>query len=258
MNTNTKDSKHIACARCRERKVRCDGEKPSCRRCLRHGQGCQYIRGKKQQVKNEWVQHLRTFSAQPAKKKAQPTPRSSAPRTLHPVMQDATPEYLASSSPSYSSRSSSPYYENAAGSVMHNAGLEVTDQTDVSGDTHDWVVTTSTSGVPLDPNYMGPSHYETSQATFCEPEYVSTGYNVEYEPNNLSQPQPHYHMSGPLRSNTPCSQSSEEANLEYYFDPTFPYTSASHAMSSTDVNDWARYYYIPSPFPLNKSTTTEF
>ncbi|KAH7130650.1 hypothetical protein B0J11DRAFT_504411 [Dendryphion nanum] len=46
-----KEPKHIACARCRERKVKCDGTKPSCRRCLRHGQTCQYTRGKKQQSK---------------------------------------------------------------------------------------------------------------------------------------------------------------------------------------------------------------
>ncbi|KAF2657512.1 hypothetical protein K491DRAFT_677172 [Lophiostoma macrostomum CBS 122681] len=58
-------NKHIACTRCRERKVKCDGLKPSCRRCQRNGHACAYLRGKKQRPKNEWLQHLRTFSAQP-------------------------------------------------------------------------------------------------------------------------------------------------------------------------------------------------
>ncbi|KAF2264592.1 hypothetical protein CC78DRAFT_231640 [Lojkania enalia] len=67
MYPSSKETKHIACSRCRERKVRCDGDKPNCRRCVRHGQSCKYVRGRKQQVKNEWVQHLTTFSAQPGR-----------------------------------------------------------------------------------------------------------------------------------------------------------------------------------------------
>ena len=63
----TKEVKHIACSRCRERKVKCDGGKPACRRCQRLGHECRYIQGKKQQGKGEWVHHLGMFSAQPGK-----------------------------------------------------------------------------------------------------------------------------------------------------------------------------------------------
>jgi hypothetical protein len=59
--------KHVACSRCRERKVKCDGGKPACRRCQRLGHECQYIQRKKQRGKGEWVQHLGMFNAQPGK-----------------------------------------------------------------------------------------------------------------------------------------------------------------------------------------------
>lgn len=62
-----KEVKHVACARCRERKVKCDGGKPTCRRCQRLGHECQYVQGKKQQEKSEWVQHLTTFNSQPGR-----------------------------------------------------------------------------------------------------------------------------------------------------------------------------------------------
>lgn len=61
----TPEMKHIACARCRDRKVKCDGRKPGCKRCQRNGTPCRYVRGKKQQTRSEWLQHLRTFSSQP-------------------------------------------------------------------------------------------------------------------------------------------------------------------------------------------------
>ena len=35
-------SRRIACKLCRDRKVRCDGEQPSCQRCLRAGETCVY------------------------------------------------------------------------------------------------------------------------------------------------------------------------------------------------------------------------
>lgn len=35
-----------ACEPCRERKTKCDGERPSCRRCLHTGTGCHYGYGK--------------------------------------------------------------------------------------------------------------------------------------------------------------------------------------------------------------------
>ena len=35
-----------ACEPCRERKTKCDGERPSCRRCLHTGTGCFYGYGK--------------------------------------------------------------------------------------------------------------------------------------------------------------------------------------------------------------------
>jgi len=62
-----RDTKHIACSRCRDRKVKCDGQKPGCRRCQRLGHPCQYIQGKKSHGKGEWVQHLTTFSSQPSR-----------------------------------------------------------------------------------------------------------------------------------------------------------------------------------------------
>lgn len=65
MVSPTPQTKHIACARCRDRKVKCDGGKPGCKRCHRNGAPCQYIRGRKQQTRSEWLQHLRTFSSQP-------------------------------------------------------------------------------------------------------------------------------------------------------------------------------------------------
>lgn len=59
------ESRHIACARCRDRKVKCDGGKPGCKRCNRNGTLCQYVRSRKENARSEWIQHLRTFSSQP-------------------------------------------------------------------------------------------------------------------------------------------------------------------------------------------------
>lgn len=78
-----KEVKHIACSRCRVRKVKCDGGKPACRRCQRLGHECQYIQGKKQQGKGEWLQHLGMFSAQLGKylfKQFRLSPRSCPQR----------------------------------------------------------------------------------------------------------------------------------------------------------------------------------
>ncbi|KAF9740698.1 hypothetical protein PMIN03_004922 [Paraphaeosphaeria minitans] len=78
------EMKHVACARCRDRKVKCDGGKPGCKRCQRNGTPCRYVRGKKQQTRSEWLQHLRTFSSQPG--------RSDVTRSLtHPPSQPALP-----------------------------------------------------------------------------------------------------------------------------------------------------------------------
>lgn len=66
MATPIHEPKHVACARCRDRKVKCDGGRPSCKRCSRNGTTpCRYVRGRKQNTRIEWLQHLRTFSSQP-------------------------------------------------------------------------------------------------------------------------------------------------------------------------------------------------
>ncbi|KAK7968727.1 hypothetical protein PG996_002847 [Apiospora saccharicola] len=36
------NGRHQACRAWRERKVKCDGGQPKCRRCARHGQDCSY------------------------------------------------------------------------------------------------------------------------------------------------------------------------------------------------------------------------
>lgn len=78
MISPTKEHKHVACSRCRERKIKCDGVKPTCRRCHKNGQPCSYISHRRIQGKNEWIRHLRTFSAQPGMRKA--------PRSVHHLM----------------------------------------------------------------------------------------------------------------------------------------------------------------------------
>lgn len=65
MAERTHDSKHMACARCRDRKVKCDGGRPGCRRCVRSRTPCLYVRGCKPNTRGEWLQHTRTFSSQP-------------------------------------------------------------------------------------------------------------------------------------------------------------------------------------------------
>lgn len=36
-------SRHLACKVCRDRKVRCDGGRPSCEKCLQSGENCVYV-----------------------------------------------------------------------------------------------------------------------------------------------------------------------------------------------------------------------
>ncbi|KAK7193762.1 N-terminal fungal transcription regulatory domain-containing protein [Paraphaeosphaeria sporulosa] len=100
------EMKHVACARCRDRKVKCDGGKPGCKRCQRNGTPCCYVRGKKQQTRSEWVQHLRTFSSQPGRPDvtrslSRPSSQPALPRTppLRPHYRDDNTSYARSPSP---------------------------------------------------------------------------------------------------------------------------------------------------------------
>ncbi|KAF1968656.1 hypothetical protein BU23DRAFT_260309 [Bimuria novae-zelandiae CBS 107.79] len=108
------EHKHVACARCRDRKVKCDGNKPGCKRCARNGTPCQYLaRGRKQQTRMEWVQHLRTFSSQPARTDMKgsvgyPSSQPPVPRTPDARLQplDST---LSPSNLNFYARSPSPF-----------------------------------------------------------------------------------------------------------------------------------------------------
>ncbi|ORX94257.1 hypothetical protein BCR34DRAFT_226107 [Clohesyomyces aquaticus] len=117
MLPQAKEFRHVACARCRERKVRCDGEKPGCRRCQRNGQSCRYLRGKKQQSKNEWLQHLRTFAAQPGNES--PT-RSQGPGTPPAQQEPLTSNQITNCQISFPSPST-PYYSPRPNSIPIDA-----------------------------------------------------------------------------------------------------------------------------------------
>ncbi|CAI6251560.1 unnamed protein product [Periconia digitata] len=58
-----REPRHIACARCRERKVKCDGATLGCGRCKNSGACCQYVRSNKRgRNKMEWKRHTRTIN----------------------------------------------------------------------------------------------------------------------------------------------------------------------------------------------------
>ncbi|KAF2686533.1 hypothetical protein K458DRAFT_470317 [Lentithecium fluviatile CBS 122367] len=123
MGHTTQETKHVACARCRERKVKCDGGKPGCRRCSRNRVECQYVRGRKQQGKSEWVQHLRTFSSQPGKTSAPlsttltlPEPQARQPSLPQPSR--SIYDVPSSASTPYFTRSPSPYVTECAGTPL--------------------------------------------------------------------------------------------------------------------------------------------
>lgn len=99
MESRPKEPKHVACSRCRDRKVKCDGAKPSCRRCQRNDKTCLYVSAKKTQTQLDLNQRLGSFSVLPA------LPSSSPP--VQPVMSSQQHYPDAYSSPSTSSSNGS-------------------------------------------------------------------------------------------------------------------------------------------------------
>ncbi|PSN72999.1 hypothetical protein BS50DRAFT_616485 [Corynespora cassiicola Philippines] len=106
----SQEQRHVACSRCRERKVKCDGGKPSCRRCEKSGHLCHYIRGRKQYEKNRWVQQ-HTFSLQSDTSSDGFLHRQEAPEATQPEIVCAKHRRVISSlsTSTTSMRSPSPY-----------------------------------------------------------------------------------------------------------------------------------------------------
>lgn len=217
MVSSPQEPKHVACARCRDRKVKCDGAKPGCRRCLRNRTPCQYVRGRKQQTRSEWVQHLRTFSSQPGQLQCA-TPCTSTQRVFtgranvtrsRPNSQPALPQTPTSCrQPSYgdehvqfSSRPTSPYlFEHVSIAIDSPQGGTSVDspfssQTAAEG----W----NASCLPTSNCLAEPHSYifEPS-ATYC-----GTNFTSDVLTTNSHALFPTYSSS--IRSHTPVSQASE-------------------------------------------------
>ncbi|KAF2740016.1 hypothetical protein EJ04DRAFT_263725 [Polyplosphaeria fusca] len=263
MYPNSKESKHVACARCRERKVRCDGEKPNCRRCQRHGQSCEYVRGKKQQVKNEWVQHLRTFSVHPAKTKSQSTSTSTSrskpsPRPIQSEEHNTTPGYLSSDAASFSSRSSSPCYMQTTAPVYANGGPDGSPTLNgASRGAHAWTSSTSAPALSApEQNLLEPVSFPMSQPPYCDYIDVPNTFSVQSSSNFTSAPpNPSYSLPTSFRADTPGSQMSEERPVDGFFEPSLVYSSPPTAPFTSSTMEWGPYY--PS-YLFNRSSTAEF
>ncbi|KAF2019007.1 hypothetical protein BU24DRAFT_447600 [Aaosphaeria arxii CBS 175.79] len=220
-----KENKHVACARCRERKVKCDGGKPGCRRCQRNGHSCQYVRGKKQQTPNEWVQHLRTFSAAPSNTKTHNGHASKAVVPQSSGSVDSTAGRSASSEVSnLHSRSPSPYEQ-------HSLAYAQSDTWNAYGAPNtswpqDGYCSTAVSNASFEDN---PSNFMPMAPFYADPGYQS-GYLMPENDNSFL-----------MRSSTPTSQASEAISTEECVDPAYiPYPPTS--------------YYAHTPVSLPQST----
>ncbi|KAF2447790.1 hypothetical protein P171DRAFT_441697 [Karstenula rhodostoma CBS 690.94] len=204
------EMKHVACARCRDRKVKCDGGKPGCKRCQRNGTPCRYVRGKKQQTRSEWVQHLRTFSSQPGRtdvtrSRSRPSSQPALPRT--PLLQ---PHYLDDNM-SYA-RSPSPYL------FEHTAIVDERRQSILPGGSP-FISQTGTescrSSAPLLP--------------------MSAGYGFMDPHSYLFQPSASFYDTN-FTSDT-LTTANRQAQFALYPTTTGPYTPVSHTSETTSSYD---------------------
>jgi hypothetical protein len=89
-------SRHIACKSCRDRKVRCDGEQPSCEKCRRSGEKCVYAptstptRGDLVQTIDSLQERLAKAEAQILEQKVNTT-GIGMPTTFAPSMMSEAP-----------------------------------------------------------------------------------------------------------------------------------------------------------------------
>ncbi|KAF1994618.1 hypothetical protein P154DRAFT_567250 [Amniculicola lignicola CBS 123094] len=257
-----KEVKHIACSRCRERKVRCDGEKPSCRRCERHGQTCEYVQGKKQQVKSEWVQHLRTFSAQPGKPKGTPVPRCQASSFSDP-RSSCPSSYFPNKHSSQGTRSPSPCFPAVAAPVS-GATMSVSQHAlsrVESSSVNTWNIASAPTPPLIDDGLLDPALF----AFTSTPMYCGNDYQSEY----LNMGGNGYIGVSSSRSSTPFSQASEQASFDGYSTVSLPSSSyipqdfiSTSIPSSTGANtqtwDASGQYLKPPMYYQGTGYTSDF
>ncbi|KAF2255520.1 hypothetical protein BU26DRAFT_1351 [Trematosphaeria pertusa] len=224
----TQETKHVACARCRDRKVKCDGGRPSCRRCQKNRARCQYIKGRKQQAKNEWIHLLRTFSFQPGKAHVtrNPAPRSSQPSYSQPT----SICHAGCSTPSRL------FAEGAAATLNNSSIADASNSFSSYGSTADeW--NTACTAPTTDTDLLNPRLFTfNSMPTLC-----NTNYTSELLTTNGQVP---IQMGiSPLRPNTPVSQTSDATSSPYdaFQDQSYSYNDEFwNTESSSDALYWGR------------------
>ncbi|KAF2638148.1 hypothetical protein P280DRAFT_92237 [Massarina eburnea CBS 473.64] len=236
MDTPKTEPKHIACARCRDRKVKCDGAKPSCRRCVKNRASCQYVRSskKQQQGKGEWTQHLRTFSFQPDKASSSPRPTSQSqsppqPYISHPSHRSC---FQSSSTASYP-RTPSPYYLDSDHSVL------------VPFPTPNWTGDTYTPSLDPSSDSLDPSSLPLNPSlSFCAP-----GYAPDFGSPSTQTLMPL--GTQPMRSYTPMSSQASEgtsASFDGVMDTPYAYSNTNYFTPPPNTTDWEPHNFTSTTY----------
>jgi hypothetical protein len=227
MNASPKENKHVACSRCRERKVKCDGGKPTCKRCQRHGQTCQYMSGRKPQAKSQWTRHLRTFSATPGMVIFFVGYLSVLISTLDKKDGSIPSQHI--SSPTYSMNANEAselgyddFTSSTRSSSPHCNGLDTRPSSSWSTTPYSfngphetgnkWFPGSIASSLATEDGFPDSNAFNFNNGTsFCNTNYVS---------NNLSTyPTSTYTSTTMMRSTTPTSQASGTPSFDGSFDP---------------------------------------
>ncbi|KAF2794904.1 hypothetical protein K505DRAFT_416831 [Melanomma pulvis-pyrius CBS 109.77] len=248
-----KEIKHIACSRCRERKVKCDGGKPGCRRCQRLGHECQYVQGRKHQGKSEWVQHLRMFNSQPGKagsisspqSQSQTSTQSTSPSQPNPTEisnTDPATQDIRSSSPhptySISSSPSSP-------SNINSISIDVETSFNSFDNVDNWLLPASPSVAPslgMDGESLDSQLYTFNSAeTWCRTNYTSE--LITTGPGDSLMSGQGFNGSG-----------FNENGVGEIFDPSSYCNPPPYFTSTTNVADWKLHHMASYPVSQGAST----
>ncbi|KAF1951450.1 hypothetical protein CC80DRAFT_207137 [Byssothecium circinans] len=231
--------KHIACARCRERKVKCDGGRPSCRRCVQNQASCQYVKSRKQQGKKKNTPTRRVSSQL----------RSTAASASSPQALRSTPSYRSCFQESSSPRTPSPYYHDDNTST----GTSFTPE---SARTPSWSAepfpstSLDSSGVALLDPFSIPLDPSIS---FC-----GTSYTPDYLSSSNQSLIPL--VMDTSRSYKPIPQASEARNTSFegVIDAPYPYTETTYVTRLSTATNWDQSIYSSTGAAYGTSITSQY